>query len=387
MKRFLSFLAVFSCFTLILVSCGENQKDTSKGNLNENQGTNEVSGNSYYSGEDELTFNSSTVYYGTYDGGSSNNFARAVTDNSYKEKFIYSYNSTNKTLEFQLTSVWDTNAGQNYLAALNAKKALYTDAANSVVDTINKLDLSSYDNIITYQCSLLNRSEPSTKFSVYAKSYITNKAKAYISSQESALETYLNSKYNAVIHFNYQLDESGNLTLDEQFNGDLTDASSYFAGTDIYINDYENLVPFYIKVSESEYTGVPVITKTSGTSGTVKVTLIPYYGDCANSTNQTAFVSTITNKASSIFSGISSDDLQTIGTEYILSGSSSTFEGLVNDVFNSSVYVVEFSYTYDSENQTLTLTKTENTTLSSVSYSYNLTYTPTLSANITFTKE
>ena len=152
---------------------------------------------------------------------SANKSARTSAESDFsKTTFNYSYNTSRKTLEFQLAGIWkDENAQevQNYSNQVTLAGLQYDLLSTALFALLNG------DALYQSFASL------GTEYVSKIKNSVTNKATEYVSTQKSILNDYLKSKYESVIHFNYELNEEA-LLLREQFKGDLTSASAKFDG-------------------------------------------------------------------------------------------------------------------------------------------------------------
>lgn len=299
MEKFLKILGGTLLFTSLffLSACpnssnpespSENEEITN--NLSESSGTNEVSGKTYASSSNnsKVAFeDSSMTIYSTQSSSSSsqNKNIRAVTSSDKKlSTYNYSYNSEDKTLELQLANLWDSNA-----AALTYKTQVET--VKSTLENLASLIQAQFDtnSNATYKSFIESLNKIDTTDGDYGNNVgilITQKLNSYINSQESNLNEYLKRKYNSTVKFSYST-ENSKLTLSQQFQNDLTDASSEFTSSDynLVLNGYDSLKPFAITLTSSdtsssskEFVGLPTFS-TSGETTTMSVDLYDYLGE------------------------------------------------------------------------------------------------------------
>lgn len=237
-----------------------------------------------------------------------------------------------------------------------------------------------------------------TEYVSKIKNSVTSKATEYVSTQKSILNDYLKSKYESVIHFNYELNEEA-LILTEQFKGDLTSASAKFVGkcgeAIITLNDYDNVIPFKVEVPNDEdgydvYIGVPKVEVSTETTGTITVDMFSYPGNMLESSKEVIqnisrkITETIQNTLIEI---ILSESLEEIKSELDSSNSSPIVDNAIDEAIGS--FKLKVSYTI-SEN-TLTFTFEADgcpSFLTGVSFSnsFDLTYTPLLGATYNIVK-
>lgn len=202
---------------------------------------------------------------------------------------------------------------------------------------------------------------------------ITKKIDNYYAEQEALLTEYLDSKYNSIIFFAYELNNEL-FTISEKFKDDLTDASSKFVYTnedgniEIILNDYDNLIPFSIKVDGNKYIGVPEIDITNN-----KISIELYNKDI----NYEDIGANILESLESLESKISEVLLGNTTSDSFLSDS-----GLLPISINFSYEVIS-----EDENDYLKL-KLENTPngLELPDTEFILTYTPVLADNLSLTE-
>ena len=294
----LSLLAFNSCSDL---GSADNSRAVPSDNLSKSEGSNELSGKSYQNGEAILVFgNDSVELRKLSEEGSANLSARAASLESLMA-FDYSYNSNDKTIELQLSKVWNTGAGQDYLAALDSADSAYKSVANEVrAELVTELSvLSALDsNGKTYGTSIKN---------IVLSSYDD-----YYSNLLKIQDDYIYNKFDSVLHFSYSLNEDGSIEkIEEIFQGDLNDASSQFRYTaensllTVDLNDYMALVPFAVtdnsSDSQSVLVGCPEITMSEdGNSAEMKVSLFPNLYRYGEDSSQEAIAS-FTEKIKSAF--------------------------------------------------------------------------------------
>ncbi len=383
----LSAFIFFSCDNVNNQQNNSSEEDSSvSNNLSESNGTNELSGNTFSNSSVQYSFDENSVTQSNASLESSSSLRAAISYES-AQVFNYSFNSESdpKTLEFQLESVWGTGVAQDYEAQLKNAKSQVSAAQTSILAAIDSLDLSTISASVSASSSL-----SAETFSSAIKSALKTKLESFLSSQNSILSDYLASKYNAVIKFNYTIEDNSSyktLTLSEQFKGDLSDASSKFVSSDstVVLNDYDNLIPFKIVSGETVYVGTPEITKTDENSGTLEVSLFPYYGDVVE--NESEYAETVNSQISAIISSFTSDSDYTtivkIATEIAASSdsTSSTLNSLIDEYFGSFILSASYEITEASDENTKTgLTLTYTSANSSLNIekddTVSLTYTP-----------
>ena len=237
-----------------------------------------------------------------------------------------------------------------------------------------------------------------TEYVSKIKNSVTNKATEYVSTQKSILNDYLKSKYESVIHFNYELNEEA-LILREQFKGDLTSASAKFVGkygeAIITLNDYDNVIPFKVEVPNNEdgydvYIGVPKVEVSTETTGTITVDMFSYPGNMLESSKEviqnisSEITKTIQNTLIEI---ILSESLEEIKSELDSSNSSP----IVDDAIDEAIGSFKLKVSYAISGNTLTFTFEADgcpsfLTEASSSNSFDLTYTPLLGATYDIVK-
>ncbi len=294
-------------------------------NKSTSAGTNELTGKKVSDGTTKMTFANS--YVTKSDDSSSTANARAADHVSGKMDFTYSYNSNDKTLDFQLNQVWGYGLASTYEDQLEKATETYQSIADAV---LTELDKDIYYTAFDLHSDL-------SVYKVAIKEIVKDEANEYVTVQKSLLENYLSTKYNAVIKFGYAFDSNENpttLTLTEKFQGDLKDASSKFVwsynGCTITLNDYDNVIPFKIELEKTDedgntttdiYVGVPKITETTNTTGKIEVDLLPYSGDVLTNILASTQISTnITNLVMQSIRDLSFSSLAAIATELEESG-------------------------------------------------------------------
>lgn len=345
MKKLLIKGVIFLSLFLVM-GCQQNNSDsaTVQNNLSESQGTDEVEG-SYASSSGSVVFDDgqATVYSGEI---SSSRAAAAVKISTYN----YSYNSEDKTIEIQLDSLWDENeAAIAYNDQVKAVKANCESLASTI-----KSKIGENDTLATF-ISTLNTTKDTYGDTVLAN--IKTKAATYVDAQLENLNDYLESKYSSVIKMSYTITD-GTLKLCQQFQDDLTDASSEFTSSDSYaviLNGYDSLKPFSITVGETEYVGVPVIDGSNLT-----VDLYEYPGDISDADELATIAAA---KAVEICTYITEKyaELLTDTTEFtafsaeLLAGKTTTIDSWIDDIFGS----LTLKATVSVEDNVLTLTTTQ----------------------------
>lgn len=333
----LASLLIFGCSN---ITEPEKNDNSIQSNLSQSEGDNELKGKSFRCSSYSLAFSGDSVTYKA-DADSSSSL-RSATTSTWKDllKYQYSWNSaaTPKTLEFQLGQVWGTGVAQDYEEQLAA-------AQQQVSATAQAVNKALTDDLYSGFGSVKDK----------VKRQVTAKAKAYTDSQQQLLEIYLKAKYESVIKFNYDLTED-TLTLTEQFQKDLTDASSNLTGMNneiaFTLNDYSNLIPFKVVVGDSSYVGVPEIEKTDAASGRLSVQLYPYYGDMMDSAVSTKIAAAVTSKLTTT---ADVEKIAAIAGELATGETSSTLDGLLDEAIGSVKLAA--TYTLSDEGATFTFTK------------------------------
>ena len=316
-------------------------------NLSESKGENELSGNTYTCCGKSFQFTDTQL---TISNTTKNDNARSKAT-APLATFNYSYDSESKqkTLELQVASVLDsTGAGQDYSAQLAKAKASVASAQTAILAAVNNDTL--YTNFDSFSTSTGGKVT-----SAIVKNAVVSLTQEYIDAQNEILTEYLKQKYNAVIKLKYNL-EGNDLNLTEIFQGDITNASACFKGDSITLNDYTKLIPFaYTDNSNNVYAGVPSITASTDTTGTISVDLYPLLSDvdassCEISSEKiTAKVSAITTALSDFTSKASENMAGTTSVEDVIAESFK--EVIAGHTFTAT-------YTIDTDNKTLTLKPT-----------------------------
>ena len=291
MKKFLFIMLIF-CVSLFFSCDGlldnlplEKDEDTEitetiKNNLSESKGTNELTNKTFEDDNSKIQFNfsDSNVIVGATNSENEVSFA--------KSKFNYAFNSNSnpKTLELQLAGVFENTSSTDV--------SEYNEQISSVglkYDLLNTFLLTALNNENVYEGIKSLGSEYVTKI----KKSVTSKAGSYVNSQKNILNDFLKTKYESVIHFNYELN-SDELVLSEQFKGDLTSAAAKFVGNygdaTITLNDYSNVIPFKIEIPKDEsnvvYIGMPKFEESTDISGKITVDMLSYPGNMLESSNE-----------------------------------------------------------------------------------------------------
>lgn len=370
-----------------------------KNNLSESSGTNEVSGKTYKSSTNnsKVVFEDSSVtIYDTSSSASANRISRAASSSDKKvSTYNYSYNSEDKTLELQLENIWDSNA-----AAITYKTQVET-----VKSTLEKLasliqaqfDTSKNTTYKTFIETLNNLDVANKTYGDTVATLINNKLDTYITNQETILDDYLKKKYNSVVKFSYD-NSNSKLALTQQFQKDLTDASSEFTSSDTYkviLNGYDSLKPFSITLTSGEnsqeYVGVP-----SFSDGTMSVDLYEFIGanifddDFDATTLATTKATELLTYVNKKLTSITSDTTKAAALALeVTKGETTTVESWIDDILSSlnlTATVTTDTTTASSPKVTLTTTKdfsTQDGTYSLASGTkIELSYYPILSNSI-----
>lgn len=404
MKKFISILLFFAVFAFF--GCdgmnSDNPDDTDNGSeekyissgvnnkLSESVGENELAGKTVRDEDTNMQFVFTDKTVTSSIVSSANKSARSSAESDFlKTTFNYSYNTSRKNLEFQLAGIWkDENAQevQNYSNQVTLAGLQYNLLSTALLALLNGDALyKSFEDLGTEYVSKIKNS-------------VTNKATEYVSTQKSILNDYLKSKYESVIHFNYELNEEV-LILREQFKGDLTSASAKFVGkygeAIITLNDYDNVIPFKVEVPNDEdgydvYIGVPKVEVSTETTGTITVDMFSYPGNMLESSKDV-----IQNISSEIKESIQntlieiilSESLEEIKSELDSSNSSP----IVDDAIDEAIGSFKLKVSYAISGNTLTFTFEVDgcpsfLTGASSSNSFDLTYTPLLGATYDIVK-
>ena len=358
----LASLLIFGCSN---ITEPEKNDNSIQNNLSQSEGDNELKGKSFQCSSYSLAFSGDSVTYKA-DADSSSSL-RSATTSTWKDllKYQYSWNSaaTPKTLEFQLGQVWGTGVAQDYEEQLAAAQQQVSATAQAVNKALTNDTLYSRFNTVKDK----------------VKSQVTAKAKAYTDSQQQLLEIYLKAKYESVIKFEYEL-TADTLTLTEQFQKDLTDASSKLTGMNneiaFTLNDYSNLIPFKVEVDGKSYVGVPEIEKTDATSGSLSVQLYPYYGDMMDSAVFTKIATAVTSKLTTT---ADVEKIAAIAGELATGENSPTLDNLLDEAIGG--FKLAATYTLSDEGATFTFTQ-EPDFLSTIG-SVTMTHQPLLGGTFT----
>lgn len=398
MKKFISILLFFAVFAFFgcedLVNdvkgvIDENAEEAYLGDTNvsnnksTSEGTNELQGKTISDGTTKMKFANSYVTKSDDTPETAN--ARSVDHVAGKMDFTYSYNSNDKTLDFQLNQVWGSGftTAQTYEKQIEKATETYQSITSKVVNSLSKDDL--YKSFLTLGESV--------------KRIVVDKAKSYVEKQENILSDYLEKKYNAVIKFGYAFDSEeapATITLTEKFQGNLTDASSKFVytstsdGITIVLNDYDHVTPFKIEIESEDdegnitteiYVGVPSIEE-----DTITVSLLPYSGDVLTDTGAAIKIPTkisepiISNLTEAAVSGKAVD----IITELQTNNDSATLKALIDESIGSqelkATYEVEDATTDSPAKLLLSFTQVPDYLPNLQNASITLTHTPLLGA-------
>lgn len=415
MKKILKILGGTLLFTSLffLNACPNNtnpqttdEDEDVSNNLSESSGTNEVSGKTYTSSSNnsKVVFDDSTMtIYSTQSSSSSsantNRINRAVSSSDKKiSTYNYSYNSQDKTLELQLANLWDSNATAiTYKTQVENLKSVCETLASSIQAQFDTSSNETYKNFIE---SLNKLDTTDGDYGNNVGILITQKLNSYIDSQKSNLNEYLKRKYNSTVKFSYST-ENSKLALTQQFQNNLTDASSEFTSDsyNVVLNGYDSLKPFAITLTSGEnsqeYVGVPTFS-TSGTTITMNVDLYDYLGKDILAENFDASA-LATTKATELLTYVSSklSELTSNPTELtklaleMQSNETTTIEGWIDEIFASKTLTA--TVTVDLTNSTepkVTLTTTKDFSTQDGTYSLasgtsiELSYYPILSSTI-----
>lgn len=366
---------LFITLLMFLILCGcdsltdnesKSKENTKSNELKESTGSNELSGKIFSNNDVKFSFENSTVKQ------SSNEASRSVNWTDIAD-FNYTFNSKSepKTLDFQLEQVWGTGIAANYEKQLETAKNGY----KSVIDTVNKT---------------LNDDKLYSAFSSYSykvKDIVTAKANSYIAAQEEILSKYLDTKYNSLIKFTYNLTDT-TLTLTEVFQNNLTDASSRFIYScenyKITLNDYDHVIPFKVEIGDKIFVGVP-----SFADGKISVQIYPYSGDILK--DEIAKIATdISTKITTECANAVTKNALEILTELSKGDTSSTFEKCIDKAVGKQTLEANYKLDATSSPAELTFTFTNvpelfGDTLTKNS-SVTLKYTPLLQATVNLEK-
>lgn len=391
MKKILTAITMATALLLLGMGCQQNVSPSSEpssgnsdvsNNLSSSNGNDEVQG-TYTGGSAKVEFKDGTAtIYTTGEAASANIFARTANPNTPKLKYNYSYNSETKTLELQLSGIWDKNAAAiDYNAQVQAAEQKCTEICSKIKQGIDEnTDFSTL-------CNSLNAIKPGYGNTV--KNLVKSKVDDYIENQKNLLKSYLKSKYNSVIKMSYNIN-AGTLMLSQIFQNNLSDASSEFKTSDgsILLNGYADLKPFSVTLGTDEFVGIPVF---DNNAHTVSVDLYQYLGnvlsDDANITTManekvTQWMKYIYGK----FKALSSSEKESLATE-ATTGKTDTIATWIDDELASLNITASYSIT-TGENPTLSITTTKaftprtGTTTVPSGTKYNLNYVQVLSHSI-----
>lgn len=363
MKKLITVLSA-AAIVFVFAGCNPNATKTESSNLDKSQGTNEVKG-TWYEGDYDLVFGDSTLNIYDCSGAvasinsipqvSSRSVRPTITADSIPElTYKYTYNSKDKTLEFQLSKMWDEEGvAKDYKAAVEEKKAYFSELGTSIISVLNSN--SAYEAQIQY-LNTYGKTFNNPTYGYTVDSMIQQKIKDYLAPQEALLEDYLNKKYNAVIKAGYSFNDSEQLKIEQKFLGDLTDASAEFTSndSDIFLNDYEELIPMYVKESDKYYEGIPEFNEEQ-TSVTAKM-----YMGATETSGQTQIISDIVNKfASANLSSLSQENRVKLQSD-VLSNETTTFAGWMDDIFNSYIKTFKADVAVADDGSKVTFTLTED---------------------------
>lgn len=393
MKKILTAITMATALLLLGMGCQQNVSPSSEpssgnsdvsNNLSSSNGNDEVQG-TYTGGSAKVEFKDGTAtIYTTGEAASANIFARTANPNTPKLKYNYSYNSETKTLELQLSGIWDKNAAAiNYDAQVQAAEQKCTEICSKIKQGIDE------NAEFSALCTSLNAIKPGYGNTV--KNLVKSKVDEYIETQKNLLKSYLKSKYNSVIKMSYNIN-AGTLMLSQIFQNSLSDASSEFKTSDgsILLNGYADLKPFSVTLGTDEFVGIPVF---DNNAHTVSVDLYQYLGnvlsDDANITTManekvTQWMKYIYGK----FKALSSSELTSLADE-AATGKTDTIATWIDDELASLNITASYSIIDTTgENPKLSITTTKaftprtgSTTIPSGA-SYELNYVKVLSHSI-----
>lgn len=391
MKKILTAITMATALLLLGMGCKQNVSPSSEpssgnsdvsNNLSSSNGNDEVQG-TYTGGSAKVEFKDGTAtIYTTGEAASANIFARTANPNTPKLKYNYSYNSETKTLELQLSGIWDKNAAAiNYDAQVQAAEQKCTEICTKIKQGIDE------NTEFSTLCTSLNGFNPGYGNTV--KNLVKSKVDDYIENQKNLLKSYLKSKYNSVIKMSYNIN-AGTLRLSQIFQNNLSDASSEFKTSDgsILLNGYADLKPFSVTLGTDEFVGIPVF---DNNAHTVSVDLYQYLGnvlsDDANITTManekvTQWMKYIYGK----FKALSSSEKESLAAE-ATAGKTDTIAAWIDDELASLNITASYSIT-TGENPTLSITTTKaftprtGTTTVPSGTKYNLNYVQVLSHSI-----
>ncbi len=282
------------------------------------------------------------------------NSARAAKSDYGEGQAIYNFtvDETSKTMEVQLSKLfWESNqTAVDYDSYVQKAKSRYLELKNSLSEILIKS--TAYQTILTTLDSMSSMSDSAKNYgSEKVDPLIKEKLGTYLENQEKILSDYLQKKYDAKILFGYSLSEK-DLILAQKFQGDLTDASADFAtATDAEypakLNDYENLIPFSIKINDMEFVGVPQISENGETLTASLYSYMDLQDENALASKVAEFMTYLSDKTSDV----------TKNTEFmteVLSGSTDTISAWIDQVLLSLSFSANL--TLDKETPKVTLT-------------------------------
>ena len=390
MKKILTAITMATALLLLGMGCQQNVSPSSEpssgnsdvsNNLSSSNGNDEVQG-TYTGGSAKVEFKDGTAtIYTTGEAASANIFARTANPNTPKLKYNYSYNSENKTLELQLSGIWDKNAAAiDYNAQVQAAEQKCTEICSKIKQGIDgNAEFSAL-------CTSLNAIK--SGYGNTVKNLVKSKVDKYIENQHNLLKSYLKSKYNSVIKMSYNIN-AGTLMLSQIFQNNLSDASSEFKTSDgsILLNGYADLKPFSVTLGTDEFVGIPVF---DNNAHTVSVDLYQYLG---NVLSDDADITTMANAKVTQwmkyikvkFEGLDESQRIALGLE-ATEGKTDTIATWIDDELAS--LNITASYITTGENPTLSITTTKaftprtGTTTVPSGTKYNLNYVKVLSHSI-----
>ena len=389
MKKILTAITMATALLLLGMGCQQNVSPSSEpssgnsdvsNNLSSSNGNDEVQG-TYTGGSAKVEFKDGTAtIYTTGEAASANIFARTANPNTPKLKYNYSYNSETKTLELQLSGIWDKNAAAiDYNAQVQAAEQKCTEICTKIKQGIDEnTDFSTL-------CTSLNAIKPGYGNTV--KNLVKSKVDDYIENQKNLLKSYLKSKYNSVIKMSYNIN-AGTLMLSQIFQNNLSDASSEFKTSDgsilFLLNGYADLKPFSVTLGTDEFVGIPVF---DNNAHTVSVDLYQYLGNVlSDDANITTMANEKVTQWLEYIRGKCSSEQESLAAE-AAAGKTDTIATWIDDELASLNLTASYSIT-TGENPTLSITTTKaftprtgSTTIPSGA-SYELNYVKVLRHSI-----
>ena len=350
MKKLVMGISFVIAAFLLVSGCNQNGTDNSE---NEDEPTGSVSEiDGTYSGDGQtlvLDRGSMKTYAST-----ATNSARAAKSDYGEGQAVYNFtvDESAKTMEVQLSKLfWETDqTAVDYDSYVQKEKAKYLELKNGLSETLTKS--TAYQAILTTLDSMSSVSGTVKNYGTEkVDPLIKEKLGTYLENQEKILDDYLQKKYDAKIVFGYTLSEE-NLTLAQKFQGDLTDASADFAtATDAdypaKLNDYENLIPFSIKIDDMEFVGVPQISENGETLTASLYSYMDLQDENALASKVAELMTYLSDKTSDV----------TKNTEFmaeVLSGSTDTISAWIDQALASLTFSADL--TLDKETPKVTLT-------------------------------